>query len=76
MVFILIPARNSLTFVNTTAIAYMQKGGGSLKILVHAIAVVFTYVRELRVTRPVGCGGEEIRERSAISYSPEGVTKL
>jgi len=41
--------RNSLTFVNTTAIAYMQKVGRSLNILVYAIAVVFTNVRELRV---------------------------
>ena len=41
--------RNSLTFVNTTAIAYIQKVGRSLKTLVYAIAVVFTNVRELRV---------------------------
>ena len=41
--------RNSLTFVNTTAIAYGQKPGRSLKVLVYAIAVVFTNVRELRV---------------------------
>jgi len=32
--------RNSLTFVNTTAIAYMQKGGRSLKMLVYAISRV------------------------------------
>jgi len=43
--------RNSLTFVNTTAIAYTQKVGRSLNILVYAIAVVFTNVRELRVQR-------------------------
>ena len=41
--------RISLTFVNTTAIAYGQKVDRSLKILVYAIAVVFTNVRELRV---------------------------
>jgi len=41
--------RNSLTFVNTTAIAYIQKVSRSLKTLVYAIAVVFTNVRELRV---------------------------
>ena len=41
--------RNSLTFVNSAAIAYGQKVGRSLKILVYAIAVVFTNPRELRV---------------------------
>jgi hypothetical protein len=41
--------RNPLTFVNTTAIAYKQKVGRSLKNLVYAIAVVFTNVRGLRV---------------------------
>jgi len=45
----LLATRNSLTFVNTTAIAYTQKVGRSLKMLVYAIAVVFTNVRELRV---------------------------
>jgi len=44
--------RNSLAFVNTTAIAYIQKVGRSLKTLVYAIAVVFTNVRELRVRYP------------------------
>jgi len=43
--------RNSLAFVNTTAtgIAYGQKPGRSLKILVYPIAAVFTNVREFRV---------------------------
>jgi len=46
--------RNFLTFVNTTAIAYGQKIDQSLRILVHAIAAVFTNVRKLRVL--VGLG--------------------
>ena len=42
---------NSLTFVKTTAIAYGQKSGRGLRILVYAIAVgVFENVRELRVS--------------------------
>ena len=41
--------RISLTSVNTTAIVYKQKVGQSLKILMYAIAVVSTNVRELRV---------------------------
>jgi len=38
-----------MTFVNTTVIAYGQKIGRSLMVLVHAIAVVFTNVMRLRV---------------------------
>ena len=38
-----------MTFVNTTAIAYGQKIGRSLIILVYALAVVFTNVMRLRV---------------------------
>ena len=65
----LITTRDSLTFVNTTAIAYGQKFGGSLKNLVYSIVVVFTNVRELRVCRSCGkvcienirCGGNDRR---------------
>jgi len=41
--------RKRMTFVNTTAIAYGQKIGRSLMVLVYAIAVVFTNVMRLRV---------------------------
>jgi len=39
-----------MTFVNTTVIAYGQKIGRSLMVLVYAIAVVFTNVMRLRVS--------------------------
>ena len=41
--------RNSLTFVNTTAIAYTKFLRLRPTFCVYAIAVVFTNVRELRV---------------------------
>ena len=50
----LITTRDSLTFVNTTTIAYGRKFGGSLKNLVYSIVVVFKNVRELQVCRLCG----------------------
>jgi len=41
--------RNSLTFVNTTAIAYTKMLRLRRTFCIYAIAVVFTNVRELRV---------------------------
>ena len=56
-----------MKFVNTTAIAYGQKIGRSLIILVHAIAVVFTNVMRLRV---------EVEISDYIAHTGTGVVAL
>ena len=49
--------------MNTTAIAYIPNAGRSLEILVYAIAVVFTNVRELRL---LDTGNKTTKKASTI----------
>jgi len=69
--------RNSLTFVNTTAIAYTKMLRLRRTFCMYAIAVVFTNVRELRVNsrQKPGLAGVRGRLTGALHYYWLGRTR-